>query len=70
MVLTELQITSFRTLFKTEVRNYWHPLLGFDILKLEADLHLESDSQSMAQVLEGRYGTDATNLIRELLAIR
>lgn len=59
--------TEFHRIFHCELKPYWHPILGFDVLKFETDLKLDSASLSMAEVIRSRFGADGENLIRSLL---
>jgi hypothetical protein len=70
MQFTFRQELEFKQIFKLELSKYWNRILGFDILKFESDLKLESASLSVGEVIIGRFGIDAYNLIDELLKER
>jgi len=69
MIYSDSQKRDFKRYFGTELRSYWHPLLGFDIVRFDDEV-VKSGNMSVRDAVQQSYGMDAVALIHKLLGIR
>ena len=56
----------FYQLFRRRLRQYWHPLFGFDVVKFDVDIQTP-DGVSCADHISQTYGEPARKLVEGLL---
>ena len=66
---TSQDAIEFKRIFHVSLRDYWHPVLGFDITGFD-DRVIKSGNQSVKDAVRQTYGQDAVALIQRLLGIQ
>ena len=60
--------TKFRQYFGANLANYLHPIYGFEIIKFDG-LIQPPDGKSTKDVIAEKYGTEAVELVLELIRL-
>jgi len=56
----------FESIFKLSLRNYAHPIFGFDIIKFDEDLKTP-DGTSTSDFIKKKYSKEASELISKMI---
>jgi len=63
---SQRQARQFRETFKVELQGYWQGILGFDVVRFDDEV-VKSGTQSCREAVRQTWGSDAVNLVNELL---
>lgn len=60
---------TFKSTFGVQLGIFLHPLYGFDVVGFDASVIKPNDGESTRDVVAQRYGSDAVELVLELIRL-